>query len=134
MEITPRVVVCVNLMDEAKKKNIAIDLPALAAELGVPVIGAAARRGEGLAELKDTLYQVVSGDRATAPRPLVYSPAVEAAVQQLLPSVVRLVGNRFNPRWVALRLLDGDPAFIGSIQRHLKASETPSLLKEAAAL
>ena len=63
MEITDRVVVCVNLMDEAKKKNIRIDFDQLAENLGVPVVGASARSRKGLDELMDTAARVVAGDR-----------------------------------------------------------------------
>ena len=48
IEITDNVIVCVNLMDEAKKKNIKIDLHTLSAMLGVPVVGTSARKGKGL--------------------------------------------------------------------------------------
>lgn len=47
MEITDRVVVCVNLMDEAKKKHIRIDLKQLEKNLGVPVVGASAAAEKG---------------------------------------------------------------------------------------
>lgn len=134
MEITPNIVVCVNLMDEARKKNIRIDIPALEKELGVPVVAAAARNGEGLETLRETLYQVSSGARVGRPRQLVYSPEVEAAVQQLLPNIQRLVDHKLNPRWVALRLLDGDTAFINSISRHLDLQLALEGLQEVAAI
>jgi Fe2+ transport system protein B len=134
MEITPHVVVCVNLMDEARKKKIAIDVPALEKELGVPVVATAARKGEGLATLRETLYQVSTGVRKSKPRQLVYSPAVEKAVEQLIPAVQRLIDHKLNPRWVALRLLDGDRAFIEGISRHLELQLNPKALQEVAAL
>jgi len=134
MEITPHVVVCVNLMDEARKKKIAIDVPALEKELGVPVVATAARRGEGLDTLRETLYQVSTGVRKSKPRQLVYSPAVEKAVEHLIPTVQRLIDHKLNPRWVALRLLDGDRAFIESISRHLELQLNPKALQEVAAL
>ena len=119
IEITPNVVVCVNLMDEARKKNITVDTDLLKRELGVPVVATAARSGNGLNELKDTMYQVAAGMLELYPRRIAYSEKVENAVQKLLPGTQRLVGNRLNPRWVALRLLDGDRAFIESIGLHL---------------
>lgn len=134
MEITPHVVVCVNLMDEARKKKIGIDVPALEKELGVPVVATAARKGEGLAALRETLYQVSTGVRKSKPRQLFYSPAVEKAVEQLIPTVQRLIDHKLNPRWVALRLLDGDRAFIESISRHLELQLNPKALQEVAAL
>lgn len=119
MEITPNVVVCVNLMDEARKKNITVNTDLLEKELGVPVVATVARSGDGLNELKETMYQVAAGMLESYPRRIAYSEQVENAVQKLLPSIQRLVGNRLNPRWVALRLLDGDRAFIESIGLHL---------------
>jgi Fe2+ transport system protein B len=119
MEITPHVVVCVNLMDEARKKNIAVSTDLLKKALGVPVVATAARSGEGLNELKETMYQVAAGMFALNPRRIAYSAQVEGAVQKLLPSIQRLTGSLLNPRWVALRLLDGDRAFIESIGLHL---------------
>jgi len=58
-EITPKVIICLNLMDEARKKNIMIDVPSLERELGVPVVAAAARQGKGLPELQEKILQVV---------------------------------------------------------------------------
>ncbi len=56
-EITPRIVVCVNLMDEAKKKGITVDIEALRAELGVEVIATEARNGKGLSSLCDAILR-----------------------------------------------------------------------------
>ncbi|WP_425061311.1 FeoB small GTPase domain-containing protein [Sporomusa carbonis] len=134
MEITPNIVVCVNLIDEARKKKITIDFPALEKELGVPVVTTAARKGEGLATLRETLYQVSTGARKSNPRQLVYSPSVETAVQKLLPNIQRLVDHKLNPRWVALRLLDGDKTFIECISRHLDLQTQTELFPEVAAL
>jgi Fe2+ transport system protein B len=134
MEITPHIIVCVNLMDEAKKKNIEIHIPALEKELGVPVVATAARKNEGLDTLLETLYRVSTGTLRGNPRQLKYSPAVEEAVQTLLPGIQRLIGHKLNPRWVALRLLDGDKAFIETISRHLDFQQAETMMREAAAL
>ncbi|HWR08064.1 FeoB small GTPase domain-containing protein [Sporomusa sp.] len=131
MEMTPKVVVCVNLIDEARKKGIEVNIELLEKELGVPVVATAARQNEGLAHLIYTLHQVATGECKTKPNQLKYSPEVEQAVQLLLPSVERLIGNKLNSRWVALRLLDGDKAFIESIGMHLKLTGI-NVIKEAA--
>ncbi|GAA0793678.1 ferrous iron transport protein B [Faecalicatena orotica] len=65
MEITGSVIVCVNLLDEAAKKGIHIDLDALSKELGVPVIGMVARDGKGIDELLDTLDDMMDSERIT---------------------------------------------------------------------
>ena len=86
IEITPRTVVCVNLMDEAKKKKIHVDIGALSKQLGVPVTGAAARSGRGLDELMDAV-DAVTHDKATQADPvqILYAPAIEQAVALLEP-------------------------------------------------
>lgn len=61
---TPWVVVCVNLLDEAKKKKIEIDLPKLSIHLGVPVVGTSALQGKGLEELKSAVHQLIEKKQA----------------------------------------------------------------------
>ena len=62
MEITDNIIVCVNLLDEAKKKNIKIDLKKLEDLLGVPVVGTVARDKQTLENLKNTIYKVCEGE------------------------------------------------------------------------
>ena len=62
MEITPNVIVCVNLLDEAKKKKIKINLKLLSEILGVPVVGTTARNKKTLIHLLDTIYKVCTGE------------------------------------------------------------------------
>jgi Fe2+ transport system protein B len=132
MEITPKIIVCVNLMDEAEKKNIKIDISALQKELGVPVIATAARNGEGLDNLRQGLYKMSMGSYIATPRQIKYSPEVESAIQQLLPKISTLIGPNLNPRWVALRLLDGDQTFIKSITHYLDLDLNLAGLQEVA--
>jgi Fe2+ transport system protein B len=131
MEITANVVVCVNLIDEARKKGIAVDTALLAKELGVPVVAAAARSGEGLDALRDTLYRVAAGILRPNPRQVAYPAAVEEAVAKLLPAVQRLAGLQLDPRWVALRFLDGDRALVESIAAWIDRRETAGTAVDA---
>ena len=59
MEITPQTILCVNLIDEAKRKKMAIDFSKLADLLGVPVIPTVARDKVGLLDLKESIHRVV---------------------------------------------------------------------------
>ncbi|KUK63996.1 MAG: Small GTP-binding protein [Desulfotomaculum sp. 46_80] len=108
MEITDHVVLCVNLLDEAKRKKIRIDLPALSKILGIPVIGTSARDGAGLDALKDAVCQVAMGKTKTVPLRIRYGSAVGECLNLLEPIVQGIVDKNVNRRWVALRLLDGD--------------------------
>lgn len=109
LEITPRVVVCLNLMDEAKRLGIGVDPRALEQALGVPVIPASARRGEGIDALREAIRAVARGDRATTPyRVPAFAPEVEASVAEVEDAVRTAQPDRPNARWIALRLLNAD--------------------------
>jgi ferrous iron transport protein B len=110
LEITDRVVICLNLMDEARRKGIRIDHRRLADELGVPVVPTAARYQQGLDELTDTVAGVVQGRIPTHPRRVKVSGAVQEALDRLVPAITGAYPDLPNPRWVAMRLLDGDYA------------------------
>jgi Fe2+ transport system protein B len=132
MEITSRLVICVNLIDEAKKKKISIDFITLEKELGVPVVATAARQGIGLNSLKESIYQVAIGSRELNPTQIKYSMEVENAVLKLLPQIEKFRFDKlFNPRWVALRLLDGDEKFIRNITLHLNSQSRWAVTREA---
>ena len=62
MEICPKVILCVNLMDEAKKRGISIDLPLISERLGIPVVGITARRKSTLNVLTDAVDTVLDED------------------------------------------------------------------------
>ena len=68
MELTGKVLVCVNLMDEAKRLGIDVDLSALEKRLGVPVVGTAGGRQEGLENLKSAIARLVGVDAPASPR------------------------------------------------------------------
>jgi len=108
MEITPRVVVCANLMDEAKRKGIAVDIERLSNLLGVPVVATAARRHRGLDQLMQVIDDVTAG-RIT-PQPIVPDTPGELrqAVDEVCPLVQSLAPDLPNTRWITYRLIEGD--------------------------
>jgi ferrous iron transport protein B len=109
LEVTDRVVVALNLMDEARRHGIGVDPAALSRELGVPVVPMAARQGSGMAALRDAILGVASMALPPSPHRLKKLPAeVEAAVADVLPTIVAARPDLPNARWVALRLLNGD--------------------------
>lgn len=128
MEITDRVVVCVNLMDEAKKKNIRIDFDQLAENLGVPVVGASARSRKGLDELMDTAARVVAGEK-THPTKIRYTKPIESAIEELEPLLEGPLAGCLNSRWVALKLLEGDDTLLHAVGEYVgvELMEIPGL-------
>ncbi len=127
LEITDRVVVFLNLMDEARRHGIGIDAKKLQKELGVPVVPGVARQEAGIDELIDAAHAVASGARKTDPlRFDRYVPAVEAAIEKLLPVVEEVYPTVPNPRWVALRLLNADEA----VQEAVRSGELGQLARD----
>ena len=108
LEITERVVVCTNLMDEADRKKIALEARILEKELGVPVVPTAARRGQGLDHLVQHVREIAAGVTKPEPKRTPLDPAVETAVSQLAGELKALYPKLPCPRWIAMRLLDGD--------------------------
>jgi ferrous iron transport protein B len=117
LEITDRVVVCLNLVDEARRHGVWVDPDALARELGVPVVPTVARTGDGVDALLAAAEQVATGARPTTPyRIAEHAPEVEAAVAELVPHMERAYPGLANPRWVALRLLNADEAVAEAVR------------------
>lgn len=124
LEITDRVVVCVNLMDEAKRKKIRVDLDQLERELGVPVVGTNARKGEGLNALKAAIAKMAAGWQSH-PRQIRYPQEIEDMVASLSPE---LAGLSPNSRWLALRLAEGETSIfdsLGKFQMDFSCAELP---------
>jgi ferrous iron transport protein B len=109
LEITDRVVVCLNLMDEARRHGLEVDARRLARDLGVPVVPTSARYAEGLDALNQAIVEVATGVTVCKPRRVGgASPELEKAVQRLASEVLEVYPELPNAPWVALRLLDGD--------------------------
>ena len=106
MELCPRALVCVNLMDEAKRRGIAIDLEQLERSLGVPVVGTSARDKRTLHRLTERLCDLCEGRIEAAPRTLRYIKPIEEAISAVEPFVREQYGDAVNPRRLALRYLD----------------------------
>ncbi len=114
LELTARVVVCLNLIDEAEKKQILINDELLAQELGVPVVRCAARNGVGLDKLMAAVARMIDGKTITNPRLVRYPDEIEEAIRALEAKIAGLIPPHLRPRWVALRLLSGDRQFYAS--------------------
>ena len=137
LEITPRVVVCLNLMDEAKRHGIALDPKALESRLGIPVVPTVAREKRGIPELLKAIYGVATGEVETRPYRLQELPKdVEAALARLTPAIEETVPGIPNARWVALRLLNADESVENAFRNGEigPGSDSESLLQLATSL
>ena len=113
LEITSSIVVCINLMDEAKKRNINVNLDALSKKLGVRVVGTSARSGKGLEQLMDALDDDFSG----TPKEVRYLKPIEDAISVLTPILSQKL-QKTSPRFTALRLMENDTALINSLSKY----------------
>ena len=102
-EAVPRAVVCVNLLDEARRRHVSVDLERLSREMGLPVAGTSARSRTGIGELMETALQ------ANHPRlRIAYDEAIERALGGLIPTLSGLLPDGVDARWAGLRLLSDD--------------------------
>jgi ferrous iron transport protein B len=120
LEITDRAVLCLNLMDEARRHGLTLETRTLARELGIPVVATSARFAQGLDELLEAVRQVATGEFVCQPRRVPMreeNRALKAAVQQVTERMLELIPQLPNARWVALRLLAGDPTITQALQQ-----------------
>jgi GTPase len=109
LEITDRAVLCLNLIDEARRHGLTVDERQLSRDLGVPVVPTAARSGAGLPELLQAVSEVASGKTVCRPHRLAHEPpAIRQALNELVVQIKAAHPDLPNARWVALRLLGGD--------------------------
>jgi len=134
MEITNRVVVALNLMDEARRHKLKIDERRLARDLGVPVVPMSARQGEGVPELLHAVSEVANGETVGKPYRVKYdSPELKQAVDQLTSQIETGFPDLPNARWVALRLLDGDERIAEALRKGELGDLTHGDLEQRAA-
>ena len=122
MEITDKVVVCVNLLDEAKKKGIYIDFNELEKRLGVPVVGTIARKKKTLNELMEKIEKVCNGKIVTKPKTIKYQQFIEQSVEILVPKIEKMLetNKKSLSRWISLKVIDGNEKILKKIEENLK--------------
>ncbi len=147
MEITDKVIVCVNLLDEAKKKKIDVDLKKLEKILGVPVVGTIAQKKKTLDNLKEIIYKVSTNKLNPIPKTVEYENKLEVNIEKIKDSIkdeyvgkfsdsscfsknntlnkeskdVNIISDKLY-KWIAIKALDGDKKILESIKENLKIS------------
>ena len=111
LQITDKAVLCVNLLDEAKRNNIEINLNALSRRLGIPVVGCSARSGRGIDNLLAVIREVVTGEYVCRPhRATNLPPDTAERVKMLAERVKETYPDLRNAEWIAFRLMENDPS------------------------
>ncbi len=133
MEITDRVVLCVNLIDEASRRGLHIDTAGLKLRLGIPVVTTAARSKRGLEDLTATLAAVCEGSVHVEPRPAPTPDALVGPVGELVKMIRQADPDTPHARWIAYRLLEDDRTALEQLHPTSPIRQ-PALLGRAAAL
>lgn len=130
MEATDNVVVCVNLMDEAKKKGIQIDIDKLNKLLNVPVIPIVAREGLGIKNLLKTIDDINEDKVKISPNGIIYDDYIENSILQIQNILKKYLNQNYNLRWIALRLIDGDIKLKKQLEENLLGDDAMEALIE----
>ncbi|MDH4297019.1 MAG: 50S ribosome-binding GTPase [Cyclobacteriaceae bacterium] len=132
LEITNHAVLCLNLMDEAKRNHIEIDVRSLSKSLGIPVIPTAARQKTGMYDLISAIEEVATGKYIGAPhRVRSMSSKLNHAIEMLSQKLAEEFPGLPNVNWIALRLLEGDQRIIEAVQtRELESFGKASAIHE----
>lgn len=108
LEITNKVVVALNLMDEAQHKGIEINYRNLSSDLGVPVVPTVAKTGQGITQLLNEIEHIVSGKNIPKPHKIKKNGEFQKIVNSLALMITQTYPDLPNAYWIAMRLLDGD--------------------------
>lgn len=119
LEVTKKAVVCVNLIDEAEKKKIHIDLDELSLQLGVPVVATNARLGKGMEELKKAVQGVCEGKIKTFRIKNQYPENLSKTIEKLEKNIPEKLSKNIDKSWLSLRLLENNQSISNSIKKYL---------------
>ena len=119
MEISSSVIVCVNLMDEAKRKNIKINHNILAEKLQVPVVSTIARKKKTLDNLLTVLDDTVLLPAKNQPYKITYSAEIEKAISMVEDTVRKKLDKNINTRWLSLKLIENDESLTHELDLYL---------------
>lgn len=121
LDITDKVVLCVNLIDEAEKMGIKIDERSLSRQLGIPVALTSARRNRGLDVLLNYIEEVVTRKYICKPRKTkIQDKKISAAVNEIVKKLDEIFPELLNKHWIAMRLIEDDPGIKRWLENKLK--------------
>lgn len=125
-QLVPKTLICVNMIDDARKKGIEIDTDALSKETGLPAIKISAANSEGIEELEKSIFELANGKIKTDFIPLRYPKNIEKPLDELSSVLKSEFG--FRGIYPALKILENDKGFIGEFEKRFgKISENKIL-------
>jgi ferrous iron transport protein B len=125
LDITDKVVLCVNLIDEAERMGIKIDDRSLSRQLGIPVVLTSARRNKGLDVLLKYIEEVITSKYICKPkRTKIKDKKISAAVDEIVKKLDEIFPDLINKHWIAMRLIEDDPGIKRWLENRLKEIST----------
>ncbi|BDU81505.1 ferrous iron transport protein B [Clostridium perfringens] len=122
-EITDKAILCVNLTDEAEKRNIKIDLDLLSKELNANLVSSSARNGIGIEELKEAIFREITL-KDSKKNAINYDSSIEKAIEEIeiiLDEALEVPKRK--KRWIALRILEGNTSILKSLYNKYNIQE-----------
>ena len=119
IEVSRRVLVCVNLLDEAKRRGIEVDLAALSRELGVPVVGVVARKKRSLDAFGEALDSLLGESPLENVTDDIYPQSLNEEIDFISKKVEKLYTGPISSRWIAIKLLEGDASICKEIEERV---------------
>ena len=116
-EVNERVLLCINLLDEAERNGISIDMPLLSSRLGIDVVGIVARRKKSLDALLDKLDEALKTKEVRTVRKIEYPESIERAASIVEKVIKKRLCGMIDARWAALRLLEGERSICREIEK-----------------
>lgn len=116
MELTDHVILCLNLKDEAEKKNIAVDAAMLSQLTGVPVLCTSARSGEGMEELKKLLLKAVEKELYFNPVRTTFNDSFRETIDLFLQGASHLLPEGMKADFFFSQVLEEDICFYTALK------------------
>ncbi len=117
LELGVNVVLDLNMMDDVRRRGLQIDSEKIARALGVRVVETIANRGFGMDELRDAIVEAAVRPRTSEPLRVNYGEEVEEAIRALESEITQrgILVEKYPSRWLAIKLLEGDPAVLNEV-------------------
>ncbi len=130
-ELTDRLILAVNLMDEAERRKISVNIPLLEKTLGIPVVGISARNRKSVGLLSDKIDSIIFGKKEIKAgfKPK-YSPESEKSVRKVENAVSETFPKKMFSRFAAIALLEGEGSFAKTLGMYAKNEESFERLRE----
>ncbi len=130
IEITNNVIICVNLLDEAKKKKIKINLEVLSNILNVPVVGVIARKKKTLNNLLKVIKSTCEKKKESS-YIIKYDKPIEEVICKLKEIIIKQYSIEEKlARWISIKLLDGDKSILKEIEEKINIDFSEKLILE----